>query len=138
MTYDPCPHWFRATTDIPVLGVWRGDLVRYNPTAEPEVTVVRRLPPDHGRLLLAIDDGLFTRVSADPSVSSLAVARESRRHPVPRPCSPGSTGRQGNGDNSGDKRHTATPLRLVTSTCKESEGATARDENRTKPAPSHA
>ena len=86
---DPYPHWYRATADVPHFGVWRGDLIRYNPTATPEMTVVRRLPPNHGGLLLAIEEGWVTRLADDPSVSSLAAAREPRGDSPPPTPAPG-------------------------------------------------
>lgn len=82
------PRWFRAEREFPLFAVLPGDLVRYNPTASPEITVIRRLPPNHGGLLLGIEEGVFTELVADPSVTSLASARvppcpPPRRSPLP-------------------------------------------------------
>lgn len=75
------PIWYRAVADYPQFGVWRGDLLRYDPTRSPELTVVRRLPPNHGGLLLAIEEGVFTPCDAEAGPVSLA----SRRVPHGRP-----------------------------------------------------
>jgi len=86
MPDDPYPHWYRASAAYPLFGVWPGDLLRYDPTATPELTVVRRLPPNHGGLLLAVEEGAVSRIVADAGVSSLAGARA--RHGGPPPQSP--------------------------------------------------
>jgi hypothetical protein len=79
------PQFFVATRQWKHLGIWAGDTVRYDPTSSPEITVVRYLPPNHGALLLAIEDGALTPVSgalgelASPSAAA-----------PPSPSQPGS------------------------------------------------
>lgn len=84
MTLDPPPYpaYYRATREYRALGLWRGDLVRYDPRRAPSISVIRHLPPNHGGLLLAIEDGALTQISADPDVVPL---RRVQARPAPPP-----------------------------------------------------
>jgi hypothetical protein len=82
------PILYRATADYPLFGVWRGDVVRYDPTRAPSIVVVRYLPPNHGGLLLAVEDGILTQISADPSVVPLHPPVGPRVPPPPQSTRP--------------------------------------------------
>lgn len=71
--------YFRAVRDFPHFGIWAGDSVKYDPTSPLTLTVVRHLPPNHGALLLAIEEGALMPVSGDLSAFSL---------PTPAPLPP--------------------------------------------------
>lgn len=82
------PQYFIATRTWKHLGIWAGDTVRYDPTSSPEITVIRYLPPNHGALLLAIEDGALTPVSG--ALGELASPSEAEPRPPSPPGSPAS------------------------------------------------
>jgi hypothetical protein len=65
------PQFFRATEAYPPLGLFPGDVVRYDPTSARTLEVYRRLPPNHGSLLNAIELGVVTPCGGDLLVSQL-------------------------------------------------------------------
>lgn len=86
------PCYYRAMRPCPALGLWAGDTIRYDPRGTPEIVLVRRLPPNHGGLLLAIEDGVLTPLSDDADVRPLVPAGRSASPPgnTPRPGRPAS------------------------------------------------
>lgn len=77
------PQFYRAIAAYPALGLFPGDVVRYDPTSERTLEVFRRLPPNHGSLLNAIELGLVTPCDADVLASQLG--REVRVEAVEPP-----------------------------------------------------
>lgn len=68
--------YFRAVADFPLFGVWAGDSIKYDPESPLTLTVIRHLPPNHGALLLAVEEGCFTRLSRDLSSGSMYFAHK--------------------------------------------------------------
>jgi hypothetical protein len=81
------PVYYTVEADYPLFGAWKGDVVKYDPTAHPSIVLLRYLPPNHGGLLLAVEDEVFKPVSFDPSVISLHRGRvpSPASSPAPRP-----------------------------------------------------
>lgn len=67
------PIYYRAVEDFPHLGLWEGDIVRYDPTGPNEITVARHLPPNHGALLNAVESGFLTQIDGVSSSVSRAL-----------------------------------------------------------------
>lgn len=65
------PQFFRALQSYSPLGLFPGDVIRYDPTSERTLEVYRRLPPNHGSLLNAIELGVITPCGGDLLVSHL-------------------------------------------------------------------
>ena len=84
------PHYYRAEQDYLPFGLWKGDLVRYDPTRSPSIAVIRYLPPNHGRLLDAVEAGVLTPL---PASSSVVPIRRPAARPAPRPPAPPLPGR---------------------------------------------
>jgi hypothetical protein len=82
------PVYYTVEADYPLFGAWKGDVIQYDPTAHPSIVLLRYLPPNHGGLLLAVEDGAFKPAVPDPSVVSLHGGRApasgpSRSSPAP-------------------------------------------------------
>lgn len=65
------PIFFRVTQPVEVLGLWPGDVVRYDPTSSRTLELFRRLPPNHGALAGAVADGQLTPIDGDLLVNQL-------------------------------------------------------------------
>jgi hypothetical protein len=65
------PAFFVAVTDYTPLGLLRHDIVRYDPTSDRTLEVYRRLPPNHGSLLNAIELGAVMPSDGDVLVEQL-------------------------------------------------------------------
>lgn len=81
------PQFFIATRQWKHLGIWAGDTVRYDPTSSPEITVIRYLPPNHGALLLAIEEGALTPVSGALGSAASPAAAPPAPSPLGSPSS---------------------------------------------------
>lgn len=65
------PSFFRAVAPYPPLGLFPGDVVRYDPTSQRTLEVFRRLPPNHGSLLNAIELGVVMPCDGDVLAAQL-------------------------------------------------------------------
>ncbi len=78
--------WYRAEAMFPHLGLWPGDLVRYEPESPTPIELYRLLPPNHGALLGAIEDGALKPCGA--SLPAVRLRLESGSGPEPESASP--------------------------------------------------
>lgn len=79
------PQFFTATRAWKHLGIWPGDTVRYDPTSSPEIVVIRRLPPNHGALLMAIEEGAVIPISGHVGELENSPIAPAPGPPLPQP-----------------------------------------------------
>lgn len=75
--------WYRAESIYPHLGVWPGDVIRYDPESPFPMELYRGFPPNHGALLGAIESGALKPF--DPSLPAARLRLESTQSPEAAP-----------------------------------------------------
>lgn len=68
------PFVFRATRPYPHLGLWAGDRLVVEPGHAVPVVLTRKLPPNYGAILGALEEGALEPVNPSQSVEALAAA----------------------------------------------------------------